>query len=150
MGIKEAICKALQQNFNITKPTPCQQQLIPPILSGNDVLIRDLTGSGKTFGIVLALLSKTRILPKTLSRSSVSSITTSLLVVPSRELAFQIEYWIHLLLQDTKLPMKSIIQVAIRTFSEVEAEQLKDLKETPPNILVGTATRLLIQNQPNY
>ncbi|CAG8592334.1 13120_t:CDS:2 [Funneliformis caledonium] len=144
LGIREAVCKALQQNFNITKPTPCQQQSIPQILSGNDVLIRDLTGSGKTFGIVLALLSKTRTLPKTLSsRSSVSSMTTSLFVVPSRELAFQIESWIHLLLRDTKLPMKSIIQVAVRTFPEIEAEQLKNIRETPPNILVGTATRLL-------
>ncbi|RIA98166.1 P-loop containing nucleoside triphosphate hydrolase protein [Glomus cerebriforme] len=145
LGIKEALCKALRQNFNIIKPTPCQQQLIPPILSGNDVLIRDLTGSGKTFGIVLALLSKTRSASKTLtlSQSTHPSIITNLLVVPSRELAFQIESWVHLLLRDTNLPMKSIIQVAVRTVQEIEKEQLENLKKTPPLLLVGTAKRLL-------
>jgi superfamily II DNA/RNA helicase len=145
LGIREAIYKALKQNFNISKPTPCQQQLIPPILCGNDVLIRDLTGSGKTFGIVLALLSKTRKVSTISSQnipSCVSSIT-NLLVVPSRELAFQIEYWIHSLLRDTNLPMKSIIQVAVKTLQEIEEVQLENLIKTPPNILVGTAKRLL-------
>ncbi|RGB24921.1 P-loop containing nucleoside triphosphate hydrolase protein [Rhizophagus diaphanus] len=142
LGIREVLCKALRQNFNITKPTPCQQKLIPSILSGNDVLIRDLTGSGKTFGIVLALLSKTRIVPKSLSRSSIP-ITTNLLVVPSRELAFQIESWIHSLFRDTNLPMKSIIQVAVKTAQEIEEEQLVNFRKTPPHLLVGTAKRLL-------
>ncbi|GET02249.1 DEAD/DEAH box helicase [Rhizophagus clarus] len=122
LGIRESLCKALRQNYNITKPTPCQQKLIPPILSGNDVLIRDLTGSGKTFGIVLALLSKT---------------------LPSRELAFQIELWIHSLFRDTNLPMKSIIQVAVKTVREIEEEQLLNLRKSPPLLLVGTAKRLL-------
>ena len=130
MGIREALCKALRQNFNIIKPTSCQQQLIPPILSGNDVLIRDLTGSGKTFGVVLALLSKTRTVPTTLSQNTHSSALpiTNLLVVPSRELAFQIETWIHSLFRDTNLPMKSIIQVAVKTIQEIEEERKTEIK----------------------
>ena len=54
------ICQALKENFCIEKPTLCQQESIPPILNGNDVFIRDVTGAGKTFGLTLALLNKKR------------------------------------------------------------------------------------------
>ncbi|RIB02409.1 P-loop containing nucleoside triphosphate hydrolase protein [Gigaspora rosea] len=143
LGIREPICKALVKNFNITIPTQCQKALIPPILEGKDVLVRDITGSGKTFGIVLALLNKSRKQKVLASHSPIKKpCITSILVVPSRELGFQIENWIHMLLIDSGLPLKSIIQVVAKTSQQDENRQLDDLKNTPPHILVGTATRL--------
>ncbi|CAG8566561.1 11513_t:CDS:2 [Scutellospora calospora] len=143
LGIRESICKALDKNFNIITPTQCQKTLIPAILDGKDVLVRDITGSGKTFGIVLALLNKSRNQKIYENHSSAKkSCITSILVVPSRELGFQVENWMHLLLINSGLPLKSIIQVVAKTSQHDEIRQLNDLKSTPPHILVGTATKL--------
>ncbi|CAG8442774.1 6488_t:CDS:1 [Acaulospora colombiana] len=144
LGIRQPICKALENKFHIRKPTECQISLIPTILQGKDVLIRDVTGSGKTFGMALALLNKTRnqqAYGRNQNRMGRPCIT-SLLVVPSRELAYQIENWMRVLLSDTGLPLKSIIQVVARTDPMDESRQLDDLESVPPHILVGTATRL--------
>ncbi|RHZ84407.1 hypothetical protein Glove_82g55 [Diversispora epigaea] len=163
LGIREPICRVLESKFNIRKPTECQKNLIPTILQGKDLLIRDVTGSGKTFGIVLALLNKTRNQQICMENNennensennnyenyyennynySKKPCITSLLTVPSRELAYQIENWVRILLSDTGIPLKSIIQVVARTDSTDESQQIHDLLNSPPHILVGTATRL--------
>ncbi|CAG8740044.1 1431_t:CDS:2, partial [Acaulospora morrowiae] len=144
LGIREPICQALENKFNIRKPTECQASLIPNILRGKDVLIRDITGSGKTFGIALALLNKTRNQQTYDGRSSRigKPCITSLLVVPSRELAHQIENWIRVLLSNTGLPLKPVIQAVVRADPQEEHQQLDNLENIPPHILVGTATRL--------
>ncbi|CAG8677571.1 10918_t:CDS:1, partial [Racocetra persica] len=140
--IRDPICKVLDKNFNITIPTQCQKALIPAILAGKDILVRDITGSGKTFGIVLALLNQSRKQVFVNHPTMKKPCVTSILVVPSRELGFQIENWIHMLLIDSGLPLKSIIQVVAKTSQQDEIRQLDDLNNTPPHILVGTATRL--------
>ena len=105
----------------ILHPTSCQKNLIPTLLSGSDLLIKDVTGSGKTLGLVLAALSKshpfkdsgpmrTEFMEGSASKESLvsefsrSSVTSSkkylhtLILVPSRDLALQVTHWIHHLL----------------------------------------------------
>ncbi|CAG8564167.1 774_t:CDS:2 [Ambispora leptoticha] len=169
LGIRPQICDALDQHFRIITPTHCQRKIIPPILEGRDVIIRDLTGSGKTFGIILALLNKPRAhtkikvverinqfqqRPSRFPSKSSSPQTrkiirhgppciTSVVVLPSRELAFQVEGWIRSLLQNVGFPsLKPIIQVVVRGQDIDPDEQIKDLLENPPHLLVGTATRI--------
>lgn len=48
LGLDLPFVKALQKAFpNVQQPTDIQAQLIPEILAGKDVLLRDATGSGK-------------------------------------------------------------------------------------------------------
>lgn len=82
----------LPQEFNqlladqhYTKPTPVQQQVIPAILQGKDVMGIAPTGSGKTAGYVLPLL--TRLLENT---SMKNRHVRLLVLVPTRELAVQV------------------------------------------------------------
>ncbi|KAG9300716.1 hypothetical protein G9A89_023514 [Geosiphon pyriformis] len=148
LGIRQPICDALARNYNITKPTICQKLSIPPILKGRDVLIRDLTGSGKTFGVTLALLSKTRAHTKPHSKfmlrtTRLSPCITSVMVLPSRELAYQVENWVRMVIQGVNFPsIKPIIQVVARGEDIDPLQQVKDLADTPPHLLVGTATRI--------
>ncbi|CAG8433022.1 6320_t:CDS:2 [Ambispora gerdemannii] len=170
LGIRPQICDALDQHFHIITPTHCQRKIIPPILEGRDVIIRDLTGSGKTFGIILALLNKARAHTKIKvvekinrfqqrpsrfsSKSSPPPQTrkiirrgppciTSVVVLPSRELAFQVEGWIRSLLQNVGFPsLKPIIQVVVRGQNIDPEEQVNDLRENPPHLMIGTATRI--------
>lgn len=64
-------------------PTPIQEQAIPIILSGKDLIACAQTGTGKTAAFVLPILHK-------LSQES-ENTTNTLIIVPTRELALQID-----------------------------------------------------------
>ncbi|KAF9429739.1 hypothetical protein BGZ94_009638 [Podila epigama] len=96
----------------IVEPSQLQRDFIPPILEGKDVLIRDTTGSGKTFGMLLALLSKPRrtVVSTTMKGQEALGIT-SVLVVPNQELAFQLISWTRSLFPNaTEQEIDSMIQ----------------------------------------
>ena len=63
--------------------TPIQQQVIPLILKGQDVIAGAQTGTGKTAAYLLPLLDK-------ISRNAIPH-TSALIVAPTRELALQID-----------------------------------------------------------
>jgi superfamily II DNA/RNA helicase len=67
------------------EPTPVQQQAIGPIMHGNDVIACAQTGTGKTAAFVLPIMSKLASLPAKLN------YTSTLVIVPTRELALQID-----------------------------------------------------------
>ncbi|KAL0090371.1 P-loop containing nucleoside triphosphate hydrolase protein [Phycomyces blakesleeanus] len=102
LGISNTLCSRLNSEFHIESPTKAQSLFIPPILKGQDLFIRDRTGTGKTFGIALALSSFDKPTPP---RKSIQS----LYIVPNQELAVQIGSWLQRLLPDapTSSPVES-------------------------------------------
>jgi ATP-dependent RNA helicase RhlE len=86
LDIIDPILKAVEEE-GYTTPTPIQEEAIPIILQGTDLLGCAQTGTGKTaaFAIpILQLLSKNKLFGKTKK-------IRSLIVTPTRELAIQIE-----------------------------------------------------------
>lgn len=84
LGLSEPLLKAVAEQA-YTKPYPIQQDAIPPILRGKDILGIAKTGSGKTASFVLPILE---LFHRT---NTVSSRYASVLVlVPTRELAGQV------------------------------------------------------------
>lgn len=76
--------KELSANINelgLSAPTPIQDQIIPEILNGHDVIGLAETGTGKTAAFLIPLIEKT------LANSS----RQTLILAPTRELALQIE-----------------------------------------------------------
>ncbi|RUS18589.1 P-loop containing nucleoside triphosphate hydrolase protein [Endogone sp. FLAS-F59071] len=152
LGIRPPICDSLRTNFNIIAPTPAQSILIPAILSGRDILLRDHTGTGKTFGITLALLSQSRSQTvASLHSKSRKLAVTSLFVAPNRELVLQVEAWIHRMIsaQDV-LSIKNVVQTLISGGGDTDekedimiARQQEDLAAHVPHVVVGTPTRVL-------
>lgn len=84
LNLSTSIQKALDE-LNYEAPTPIQQQAIPPVLEGKDVLGCAQTGTGKTaaFAIPILQLLETKRLP--------NKNIKALIVTPTRELAIQIE-----------------------------------------------------------
>ncbi|WP_115045273.1 DEAD/DEAH box helicase [Xanthomonas arboricola] len=67
-------------------PTPIQQQAIPPMLQGRDLIAMAQTGSGKTLAYALPLLQQRCLAPDVAPR-----VLGALVLVPTRELAAQVE-----------------------------------------------------------
>lgn len=69
--------------MGFNKPTPIQEQVIPHILKGTDVIACAQTGTGKTAAYLLPVLDK-------ISRDNIPH-TCALIISPTRELALQID-----------------------------------------------------------
>ncbi|TDE16647.1 DEAD/DEAH box helicase [Dyadobacter psychrotolerans] len=84
IGLSEPLLKTIAEQ-NYTQPYPIQQEAIPAILKGSDILGIAKTGSGKTAGFVLPILEwfQDKGAPKNRS-------IRVLVLVPTRELALQI------------------------------------------------------------
>ena len=69
--------------MGFNNPTPIQEQVIPHILKGADVIACAQTGTGKTAAYLLPVLDK-------ISRDNIPH-TCALIISPTRELALQID-----------------------------------------------------------
>ncbi len=83
------------RELGFTRPTPIQEQAIPPALEGRDVLACAMTGSGKTAAFLLPILN--RLMEKR------RGTTRALILTPTRELAAQIEQHLSQLAVHTPL-----------------------------------------------
>ena len=75
--------------MNFKQPTPIQQQAIPTILEGRDLIACAQTGTGKTAAYLLPILHK-------ITQSNSQNLNT-LIIAPTRELALQIDQQIEAL-----------------------------------------------------
>ncbi|GAB3891699.1 ATP-dependent RNA helicase RhlE [Larkinella knui] len=84
LGLSEPLLKAVAEQ-QYTQPYPIQQEAIPTILKGHDVLGIAKTGSGKTAGFVLPIL-------ELFQRKKIAGNrqVKALVLVPTRELAVQV------------------------------------------------------------
>ena len=57
LGLSDALVRAVTEH-GYTQPTPIQQQAIPAVLAGGDLLAGAQTGTGKTAGFVLPMLQR--------------------------------------------------------------------------------------------
>ncbi|KAH8120442.1 P-loop containing nucleoside triphosphate hydrolase protein [Phellopilus nigrolimitatus] len=147
LGIRDPIVHALPKAFpDVERPTLSQAEFIPAILNGKDVLLHDETGTGKSFGTILALLSKPRAKSASQAgRRQQSPCITSLVVVPHRDLGFQMMHWIESIVKHSEPhppPLDSFAQLVVRGGSAPAGEQIDRLRAAPPHILIGTPQAL--------
>jgi ATP-dependent RNA helicase RhlE len=91
LGLSAEIVRAVTAR-GYTDPTPIQQQAIPVILDGSDLLAAAQTGTGKTAGFTLPILQ--RLCERTTARGGGiirRSHVRALILTPTRELAAQVE-----------------------------------------------------------
>ncbi len=131
LGLSQPLLDALAAQ-EYTQPYPIQQEAIPAILAGRDVLGIAQTGSGKTASYVLPILHNLQ--GKTASKNRHAS---ALVLVPTRELALQVTEVFRLLGEKQAERMKT---VAI--FGGVSANtQMMALQGV--HVVVATPGRLL-------
>ena len=85
LGLNKRVIQAVEKE-NYTTPTPIQEKVIPVMLEGRDIVGTAQTGTGKTAAFVLPLLHRI----EEEGRRAKPRTCTSLIVVPTRELATQI------------------------------------------------------------
>jgi superfamily II DNA/RNA helicase len=86
LGVHDDILDAISY-MGFVKTTPIQEQAIPEILAGHDLIACAQTGTGKTAAFVIPLLD--------LILEHPAGETTTLVLVPTRELAMQIDQQIQ-------------------------------------------------------
>ncbi|KAL4241762.1 P-loop containing nucleoside triphosphate hydrolase [Abortiporus biennis] len=148
IGLKPSIANAVLEAFpDITHPTEAQSSFIPAILNKKDVLLKDKTGSGKTFGVILALLCKARQNASARDqRRGFKPNITSILITPHRDLAYQCEHWVKEIFDRIAQPeedISSAVQVIVRNTSTPLKSQVEKLNSTPPHLVIGTPQALL-------
>lgn len=131
LGLADALIQSLaDQHF--AEATPIQAQIIPAILTKRDVLGIAKTGSGKTAGYVLPLL--TQLLAKPLAKDRNANV---LVLVPTRELAEQVKDVFKLFSKSLPQPIKTLAVYGGVSINP----QMMGLQGV--NVLVATPGRLL-------
>ena len=116
----------------IAKPYPIQTLSIPSILAKKDVLGISATGSGKTLGYALPVLTRLQNMPKSNNRK-----VPVLVLVPTRELATQVKDVFQKFGTNLKQPVKTMA-----VFGGVSINpQMKNLMGV--DVLVATPGRLI-------
>ena len=82
LGLHPNILKGIKE-IGFEKPTPVQEQAIPPVLKGRDVIASAQTGTGKTAAFMLPILHRLLAAPR--GKKGVRALVLS----PTRELALQ-------------------------------------------------------------
>ncbi len=131
LGISEVLIRAIKSN-GFTEPYPIQKEAIPQILKKRDVLGIAQTGSGKTASYVLPLLQNLE--GKTSTKNRHINV---LVLVPTRELAIQVQEVFHLFGSSMENPIRSMA-----VYGGVSVNpQMKNLRGV--HVLVATPGRLL-------
>ncbi|WP_108124034.1 DEAD/DEAH box helicase [Saccharospirillum mangrovi] len=127
LGLAPALLETLSR-LGYETPTPIQQQAIPAVLSGQDVLGLAQTGTGKTAAFALPLLSR---------MDTNSREPQTLVLCPTRELAIQVAEAFQAYAKD--LPNFHVLPI----YGGADMRnQLRGLKQNP-QVIVGTPGRVM-------
>ncbi len=132
LGLRAELVRAVSENGYDTA-TPIQQQAIPLVLEGRDLMGSAQTGTGKTAGFTLPLLQRLMDAPKP---EQGRRAIRALVITPTRELAAQVHE--SIVTYGRYLPLKSAV-----VFGGVSINPQKQKLVRGVDILVATPGRLL-------
>lgn len=123
-NLPEEIIFSLEK-MKITSPTEIQKEAIPIAMQGEDILASSQTGSGKTLAYLLPIVT-----------SYLNTKTMSLVLVPTRELATQVQDTLAKVTAKIKLPTAVLIggQPMYKQFAQLRAN---------PKVVIGTPGRII-------
>lgn len=125
LGLSDSLLKAIKRS-GYEEATPIQEQTIPMVLKGQDVIGQAQTGTGKTAAFGLPIIEHVDMKDPTIQ---------AVIISPTRELAIQTQEELYRLGKDKHVRVQVVYGGAdIR-------RQIKSLKQHP-QILVGTPGRL--------
>ena len=158
LGLPPNLCTQLCRTLpHIATPTPAQEALVPAMLLPQDVVLRAHTGSGKSLGVLLALLAKPRLVFRAPQQQGARGSDaahvpgiSALVLVPTTELAQQYMRWARTLIPGSVVSqLDTVVQAAVRGEQTVQ-EAAARLRANPPHIVIGTPTRVQeLLNEPN-
>src|ERR1044072_8616646 len=129
LGLSQEVLRAVS-DAGYTTPTPIQEQAIPYVLQGRDVLGCAQTGTGKTAGFTLPMID---ILASGRARSR---MPRSLILEPTRELAAQVAESFEVYGKYNKLSMALLI-------GGMSFDDQEKILDRGVDVLIATPGRLL-------
>ncbi|MEK4627126.1 MAG: DEAD/DEAH box helicase [Solibacillus sp.] len=126
MSVINLLNETLQNKWSFETTMKIQDEMIPAMIDGKDIVAESPTGSGKTLAYTLPILNKV---------DGKKKQTQALIVAPSQELAMQIVEVIRDWTVGTDITVQQLIGGAN------SARQIEKLKKKP-TIVVGTPGRL--------
>jgi ATP-dependent RNA helicase RhlE len=133
-GLHPALLKGIA-DLGFTRPTPIQEQSIPPAMEGRDLLACAMTGSGKTAAFLLPILHRLLDRPR--------GTTRVLVLSPTRELAAQIHEHLEALAKHTGIRSAAV-------FGGVGMNPQEQAFRRGTDVIVATPGRLLDHMQYPY
>ncbi|MGF1734819.1 DEAD/DEAH box helicase [Photobacterium satsumensis] len=130
LGLSESLTQAVNE-LGYSKPTTIQTKAIPVILQGKNLIAAAQTGTGKTAGFVLPILEKL-----SQGKTQRKKRIRSLILVPTRELAIQVE-------EKITLYSKHLGLTSLAMYGGVDEKQQKQSLIDGVDVLVATPGRLL-------
>ncbi len=124
LGIAPKILEILSKN-QYTTPTPIQFQSIPHALEGKDIMGIAQTGTGKTLAFGVPMIQRL-----------VTNKGKGLVILPTRELAVQVEESLH------KIGQTLGLKTAVLIGGENMNKQIRQLRNNP-HIIIATPGRLI-------
>ncbi|MEW6617042.1 MAG: DEAD/DEAH box helicase [Patescibacteria group bacterium] len=125
LGIAPGILDIISNKLNFKVPTPIQERSIPILIEGKDLMGIAQTGTGKTLAFGIPLLQRV-----------LQGVGNGLVVVPTRELALQIDETLR------KIGTPLSLRTAVIIGGEPISKQIRDLHRNP-QIIIGTPGRIL-------
>lgn len=123
LGIAPNVLEVLTR-LHFTKPTPIQEKSIPPAIEGKDLVGIAQTGTGKTLAFGVPLIQ------------AALRGREGLVIVPTRELALQVDQTLH------KLGSPLGVRTAVLIGGESMGRQIQALRRRP-HIVIGTPGRII-------
>lgn len=124
LGLDAPILKVLDQlKFHI--PTPIQAHAIPDAIRGEDIIGVAQTGTGKTLAFALPIIQRL-----------INHGGRGLILLPTRELAIQVEETLH------KVARSFGIRTAMIIGGAPMQRQIRDLRKNP-HVVIGTPGRII-------
>lgn len=124
LGLAPSLLAVLERN-NFVTPTPIQHKAIPIAIQGKDVMGIAQTGTGKTLAFTLPMLQQ-------IARTK----KHGLVILPTRELAIQVDKTLQILGKDFGLRRTLLIGGASMGI------QLNEIRRNP-HIIIGTPGRII-------
>lgn len=126
-GLWPSLVKALAVE-KISEPMPIQTEAIPVLLAGKNAYLNAETGTGKTLAYMLPLFQKI---------DPALAATQMIVVVPTHELAIQIQRQAGALAVNSGLPIRSVLLIG-GTQMQRQIDKLKK----KPQVVIGSPGRI--------
>jgi len=135
LKLSSEILTALTE-LGYNKPTAIQEKAIPVVLSGRDIIAAAQTGTGKTASFVLPLLEQINSRYKECNKKLRGKRIRALILVPTRELAVQVE-------ESISQYAKHLDISSMAMYGGIDAQTQKQRLIWGVDIVVATPGRLL-------
>jgi len=129
LGVSSALSAALEK-MGMTEPTKIQEEILPKLSAGENVIGVAPTGTGKTLAYLL---------PALMQIDAADQSPQAVVLAPTYELAMQIARTAQELTQAAGLPIHTLGLVG----GANTARQIERLKKKKPQLVTGSAGRLI-------